>query len=76
LSTRKFVSEGAVAQADRLERELAAREASQADLVVAAVICFAAVVAIVLLLQLLRKERGARLTLTRFVHWLQRRKDQ
>lgn len=62
-------------QANRLERELAAREASQGDLAVAAVICFASVVAIVLLLQLLRKERGARLTLTRFVHWLQRRKD-
>jgi hypothetical protein len=65
----------AEAQADRLEREMAAREANQSDLAVAAVVCFALVLAIVLLLQLLRKERGARVTLTRFVHWLQRRKD-
>jgi len=60
-------------QADRLAREMQAREAGQADQAVAVAVAFGCVVGVVLLLQLLRRERGARLTLTRLLRWLQRR---
>jgi Flp pilus assembly protein TadB len=68
--------QSAQGELDRLERAIQAREGSQGEFAVAAVVAFACVVGIVLLLQLLRKERSARLTLTRLVRWRHRKEDQ
>jgi hypothetical protein len=75
LATTRERLQAAQDHADRLARDIQTREQSQGDQMVSLAVAFGCVVSLVLILQLLRRERSARLTLTRLLQWLRQRRN-